>query len=57
MPTQRARGSRPDPPCSTRPFDCSAASELGPAYEDAWADWAGSVDEDLWDHATGDGLR
>ena len=33
------------------------ASELGPAYEDAWADWAGSVDEDLWDHATGDGLR
>jgi Arc/MetJ-type ribon-helix-helix transcriptional regulator len=33
------------------------ASELGPAYEAAWADWAGSVDEDLWDDATGDGLR
>jgi Arc/MetJ-type ribon-helix-helix transcriptional regulator len=33
------------------------ASELGPAYEDAWADWARSGDEELWDRATGDGLR
>lgn len=33
------------------------ASELGPAYEDAWTDWAASGDEDRWEHATGDGLR
>jgi Arc/MetJ-type ribon-helix-helix transcriptional regulator len=32
------------------------ASELGPAYEQAWGDWAGSVDQDLWDQATDDGL-
>jgi Arc/MetJ-type ribon-helix-helix transcriptional regulator len=32
------------------------ASELGPAYEDAWADWADGDDRDLWDKATGDGL-
>jgi Arc/MetJ-type ribon-helix-helix transcriptional regulator len=32
------------------------ASELGPAYEQAWADWVGSVDQDLWDQAADDGL-
>jgi hypothetical protein len=32
------------------------ASELGPAYEGAWADWAGSEDQVLWDDAAGDGL-
>ena len=32
------------------------ATELGPAYEHAWADWAGD-DGDAWDAATGDGLR
>lgn len=32
------------------------ASELGSAYEQAWVDWAGSVDQELWDHSTGDGL-
>ena len=32
------------------------ASELSPAYEQAWADWAGSEDEDLWDRAADDGL-
>lgn len=33
------------------------ASELGPAYEGAWDDWAASDDPELWDAATGDGLR
>ena len=33
------------------------ASELGPAYEDAWADWDSSADSKLWDTATGDGQR
>ncbi len=28
------------------------ASELGAAYEDAWAEWAGSDDGEVWD---GDG--
>ena len=32
------------------------ASELGAAYEDAWSEWAGSEDSNLWDAATGDGL-
>jgi antitoxin MazE9 len=32
------------------------ASELGAAYEDAWAEWAESDDGELWDAATGDGL-
>jgi Arc/MetJ-type ribon-helix-helix transcriptional regulator len=31
-------------------------SELGPAYEDAWADWADSDDRELWDAATDDGI-
>lgn len=33
------------------------ASELGPAYEDAWTDWAAGEDHDLWDGAAADGLR
>lgn len=32
------------------------ASELGPAYEDAWADWAASAEDDLWESTTEDGL-
>ncbi|MGE3449461.1 MAG: ribbon-helix-helix domain-containing protein [Microbacteriaceae bacterium] len=32
------------------------ASELGPAYEDAWADWAAGEDQHLWDNAADDGL-
>lgn len=32
------------------------ASELGPAYEDAWTDWERSDDSDLWDAATADGV-
>ncbi len=30
------------------------ATELGPAYEDAWTDWAASGDGELWDVAAGD---
>jgi Arc/MetJ-type ribon-helix-helix transcriptional regulator len=32
------------------------ASELGSAYEDAWADWRASDDDQLWESATDDGL-
>lgn len=32
------------------------ASELGPAYEDAWAEWSNSVDGELWESTTRDGL-
>ncbi|MCC5952381.1 MAG: antitoxin [Acidimicrobiia bacterium] len=32
------------------------ASELGAAYEDAWAAWADSDDSTLWDTAAGDGV-
>ncbi len=32
------------------------ASELGPAYEEAWAEWMDSDDGDLWDRVTGDGI-
>jgi Arc/MetJ-type ribon-helix-helix transcriptional regulator len=32
------------------------ASELGAAYEEAWADWADSGQAELWDEATADGL-
>ena len=28
-----------------------------PTYEEAWSDWAESIDQDLWDRATDDGLR
>lgn len=33
------------------------ASELGPAYEAAWAEWSGSSDAEVWEAATNDGLR
>lgn len=32
------------------------ASELGPAYEDAWSDWSSGDDSELWDQATSDGI-
>lgn len=32
------------------------ASQLGPAYEDAWAEWNDSTDADLWETAVSDGL-
>ena len=32
------------------------SSELGAAYEDAWADWVRSEDAELWEAATADGL-
>jgi len=32
------------------------ASELGPAYENAWAEWADSDDQGLWENATADGV-
>ena len=31
------------------------ASELGAAYEDAWAEWDASGDGALWESTTGDG--
>ena len=31
------------------------ASELGAAYEDAWAEWDASGDGALWEPTTGDG--
>ncbi|MFV0525258.1 MAG: ribbon-helix-helix domain-containing protein [Acidimicrobiales bacterium] len=30
------------------------ASELGAAYEDAWAEWSTSEDADLWEHGLTD---
>ena len=33
------------------------ATELGPAYEDAWTQWEASDDSELWNSATSDGLR
>lgn len=32
------------------------ASELGPAYEDAWSDWEQSGEAGVWDGATADGI-
>lgn len=32
------------------------AAQLGPAYEDAWSEWAGSSDAEPWDRTSGDGL-
>ncbi len=32
------------------------ASELGPAYEDAWSEWSTSADAELWDRTASDGL-
>jgi len=33
------------------------ASALGADYEQAWSDWAESIDQDLWERGTDDGLR
>jgi Arc/MetJ-type ribon-helix-helix transcriptional regulator len=33
------------------------ATELGPAYEDAWAEWAETDESGLWDTTAGDGVR
>ena len=32
------------------------ASELGPAYEEAWTEWVEVSDGDLWDAVTADGI-
>ncbi len=32
------------------------ASELGAAYEDAWAEWVAGDDGELWDTVLADGL-
>jgi Arc/MetJ-type ribon-helix-helix transcriptional regulator len=32
------------------------ATQLGDAYEEAWASWASSADAEAWETATGDGL-
>ena len=32
------------------------ASELGAAYEDAWADWTEAGEADAWDPTASDGL-
>lgn len=32
------------------------ATELGPAYEEAWQEWTSHGDPDLWDSASADGL-
>ncbi len=32
------------------------ASGLGAAYEEAWAEWAASDDDALWEPAAGDGI-
>lgn len=31
------------------------AAQLGPAYEEAWAEWADSPDAALWESTVGDG--
>lgn len=33
------------------------ASELGPAYADAWQEWDDSGEQEVWSAATDDGLR
>lgn len=33
------------------------ASQLGAAYESAWADWADAGDAELWDVTVGDGVH
>ena len=33
------------------------ATELGPAYADAWEEWEASGDADLWESVTSDGLE
>ena len=32
------------------------ASQLGPAYEDAWSEWSDSGGDELWEVATADGM-
>jgi len=32
------------------------ASELGAAYEDAWAEWAEAGEDDAWESTASDGL-
>ncbi len=32
------------------------ASELGAAYEEAWAEWAESEDRELWESVSADGV-
>jgi Arc/MetJ-type ribon-helix-helix transcriptional regulator len=32
------------------------AAQLAPAYEDAWATWAASGDDEAWDAVVADGL-
>ncbi len=32
------------------------ASELGPAYEEAWKEWSGGDEDSLWDVTAADGL-
>lgn len=32
------------------------ASELGPAYEDAWGEWSRRGEEELWEATSSDGL-
>ena len=32
------------------------ASELGAAYEDAWTEWSGNGDADLWEVTAADGV-
>jgi|GraSoiStandDraft_43_1057313.scaffolds.fasta_scaffold313746_2 Arc/MetJ-type ribon-helix-helix transcriptional regulator len=32
------------------------ASELGPAYEQAWGEWSAGGDAEAWEATTGDGL-
>lgn len=39
-----------------RAVDLLRATQLGDAYEDAWAEWAAAGDEDVWDATAGDGL-
>ncbi len=33
-----------------------SASALGPAYEDAWRQWAEAGEAEAWDRTVGDGL-
>ena len=33
------------------------ATELGPAYAQAWEEWATSGDADAWDPVAGDGIE
>jgi len=32
------------------------ASELGPAYEDAWNEWSSGDDAEIWESTVSDGL-